>query len=236
MAVRFAVNPDSLNRTTTLPTITSFTMMGWYLQTTASSVHGMLLCYGHATSSAVYAITTISTGLALDIYAGSGFFSGGAVALNTWYHVAMTVSGTGANQCLAYRDGVQVASLSGNAAITGDKLWVGNDAFTEVLLGRMAAIKIWNAALTATEIAQEMRSYVPRRLANLLSWHPMLTHTDLSQFGATWTGSGTLATDQGPPIAWALQEPDVPWIVPVASVTAMPRPVVKLQAVASSVL
>jgi hypothetical protein len=98
---------------------------------------------------------------------------------------------------------------------------IGGYSGTEQFNGRVANLKIYSAALTANEIKAEMRQYLPVRTADLNAWTPLLTHTDLSDYsgqGNGWTAAGTLATEDGPPIPWALRPPTrglrVPVVVP----------------------
>lgn len=74
---------------------------------------------------------------------------------------------------------------------------------------RLTAIKCWQAALTADEIAAEMRSVRPLRLANLHSWHPAIASDlttalkDFSGNGRDWSDQGTLSVaSQTPPVSW----------------------------------
>jgi hypothetical protein len=60
--------------------------------------------------------------------------------------------------------------------------------------------------LTASEIQQELRAYVPVRTLNLNSWYPLLTQTDVAHYGPAWTVGGALTTEDGPPIPWSLQQ------------------------------
>ncbi len=74
---------------------------------------------------------------------------------------------------------------------------------------RLTAIKCWQAALTADEIAAEMRSIRPLRLANLHSWHPCIASDlatalkDYSGNGRDWSAEGSPSVaNQTPPVAW----------------------------------
>ena len=74
---------------------------------------------------------------------------------------------------------------------------------------RLTAIKCWQAALTADEIAAEMKSVRPLRLANLHSWHPAIASDlttalkDFSGNGRDWSDQGTLSVaSQTPPVSW----------------------------------
>src|SRR4029453_3840258 len=84
-------------------------------------------------------------------------------------------------------------------------MYFGSDVAGEWLNGCAAALKVYNVVLTADELKKEMRCYTPVRTDNLNGWYPMLLHTDLGQYGPAWTAGGTLATENGPPIAWSLR-------------------------------
>lgn len=203
MAVRFDDGLDRLSRTTALPGITSWTIMGWVLISVDRNAYSWFWTYGAGiNSSADYLMGANGTGTTLATFNSTTEVSGSAMTVGTWAHIATTVAGTGAGQFLLYLNGVLDITNAGSTTPTNGGMFMGWGSGTEFLNGNLAAIKIYSAVLTASEIKQEMRSYVPVRTANLTSWHPMLLHTDLAQFGATWTVGGTLATEAGPPIAW----------------------------------
>lgn len=94
---------------------------------------------------------------------------------------------------------------------------------------RLTAIKCWQAALSAEEIAAEMRAIRPLRLANLHSWHPAIAGNvtdalkDYSGNGRDWTARGSPSV--------AAQTPAVSWgncpllILPVTVITQKLAPV-----------
>ena len=99
----------------------------------------------------------------------------------------------------------------------GTNMYLGNDEYSEWLNGRMAHVKIWNVALTAAEIQQEMYSSRPQRFTNLWSWLPMIEsgsgrNSEWSSSGNTWTANGTLADEDGPPVAWNLTGWQLPFV------------------------
>jgi hypothetical protein len=147
------------------------------------------------------------------IYVTNGFAGVGATNLvaGTWYHLCAVVDGTGTNQVRGYLNGVQEVQGNGNPSQAPTVFQVGRagpsgDPFN----GSVAAVKWWNVALTADEVRQEMRQYVPSvRLANCYLWAPLLTHTDVQDYTGrpALTAQGTLTTEDGPPIAWTARQP-----------------------------
>lgn len=208
MSVRFDASGDSLGRTTNLPPIASFTMMGWFYISVDRAALSTFLAFGPATLSNYYQ-AYITGARNFRLYNGPGGNVAGASTLSVgqWYHIAMTVSGTGASQFLGYVNGVLDATHSGQASLTAGKLWVGNDNDTEWLNGRAAAIKVWDTALTAAEIQQEMHTLRPQRLADLNAYYPVFPGSgervrDYSGNGRDWTEAGTLADEDPPPVGW----------------------------------
>jgi Concanavalin A-like lectin/glucanases superfamily len=238
MAIRCDTSADNLSRTTALPSPTSWTGMAWvYLVTNNGTAFQGALSLG--SSAAFYAVAYGVSGTLKQAAFNNSAVTFGAttVATATWIHFALTVAGTGANQMLIYRDGVVEQTLTAITGVPTTSLFVGSTQGGDPMNGRVAAIKVWNAVLTADEIRTEMRQYQPQRTLNLLSWHPMLLHTDLAQYGATWTAGGTLTTEDGPPIPWSRVTPSSQRPFAVAAATVFPmRPVVQLQAVASGLL
>jgi hypothetical protein len=127
------------------------------------------------------------------------------LTLGSWYHFAVTVEGTGAGQVKTYVNGTLVLSSPGNPAITADRFSIGNDAHQEWLNGNAAAVKLYSAVLTGTEISAEMNRLAPVRTTNLNGYYPLQAVTSATNdFGGgnrTLTQGGTLATDaSGPPV------------------------------------
>jgi hypothetical protein len=209
MSVRFDGSADALTRTTNLPPIATWTIMGWFKISVDRNAFSCFYNFGHATNSlAVYTIETLADGTTLSFYDGDTTTNGSALTVGTWYHIATAVAGTGAGQALTYLNGVLDITAAGDVDPTADKLWVGNDIDVEFLNGCAAAIKIWNVALTGAEVAAEMWQYTPVRITNLNAWHPMLAANvaglidDQSTNQRTWTQGGSLASESGPPIPW----------------------------------
>jgi glucose/arabinose dehydrogenase/PKD repeat protein len=93
---------------------------------------------------------------------GSVRYIGGPTAnpLNTWTHVAVTLGG---NQLRLYVNGIQVASRGANGSIqtTTNPLWIGgNQPYGEYFQGLIDEVRVYNRALTATEIQADMNTSI----------------------------------------------------------------------------
>ena len=134
-----------------------------------------------------------------------------ALSINTWYHVAITVNGTGSTAGTAYLDGVQQVQHAGNASLTPDTMVYGNNGASGIYRfnGRLASVKVYDAVLTADEILQEMRSHLPYRTDNLNCWTSCVDNVastadnDYSGNGNNWTPAGTISLEDNPPIHWS---------------------------------
>jgi hypothetical protein len=205
--VRFDAGSDELVRTTSLPPVTSFTMMGWFKLASDNHAYMTFLGLSQPTSSNAYLLMMCcgSGWRQLSVWTGSQFVMGPNLALNTWYHLALTVAGSGPGQVKAYLNGTLAFTLDGNPAVTADRFSIGNDSHVEWLDGSAAAVKVYDAVLTPTEIAAEMAVATPVRTANLNAWYPLQSAAtataDGSGNGRTMTLAGTLTTDAaGPPV------------------------------------
>ena len=95
-----------------------------------------------------------------DLAMGGGGFGGGyheisggaVIPLNTWTHIATTYNGT---IFRVYRNGIEVATLSYSGAFdtSGSPFRIGgNSIWNEWWQGRIDEVRVYNRALTATEI------------------------------------------------------------------------------------
>lgn len=207
MAVLFDATADMYSRTTGLPPITTFSILGWAFLAVDRNATTVLFYFG-TTGGTGHAVRTATDGTTLNLFNGSATTAGAALSLSTWYHLALTVAGTGASQCIAYLNGVANITGAGNASVTAQTLRLGNDVTSQFLNGRLAAVKVYDVALGASDVQQEMTTFMPIRTANLNSWYPMIDSstsgcgTDFSGQGRTLTVGGTLTIADGPPIAW----------------------------------
>ena len=225
MAVRFDASTDALSRTTALPTAPT-TFMGWFrVAVDGNQIHNFIAA-GASTGSIYVQIGADFTGGSTNLFIWDGVNSvnGSNISLTTWYHITLIIQDPdmALNDSFCYLNGVlDITNPDTNAATYPyAKIWIGNDNDSEFLNGRAAAIKIWNAELTAAEILNEMRQYLPIRTTNLYGFWPLFNtavdQNDYSGNANTWTVGGTLADEDGPPIPWAINSKRL--ILPSATV------------------
>jgi hypothetical protein len=242
MAIRFDASTDKLTRTTNLPAITTFTIMGWFKISVNLANYGCFIRFGQTAVNAEYACMVNGSGLTLDLFNSGAEVTGSALTVGAWAHLAITVAGTGAGQFLCYLNGVLNITASGDNLPVAQEINLGNNTGGEYINGCVANVQVYGAVLTASEILGEMRCYLPRRTANLLVWSPLMATTDAANYAvaaaAAWTSGGTLATEPGPPIPWSLRPVFVEFRQPVsAGLTVPARPfVIPRQAVANALL
>lgn len=208
MSIRFDAVGDSVNRTTTPPSISVFTMMGWFRIAVNRATFSTFMAAGAPASSAYFQVAAGTDGVTLGTYDGNGAaFNSGTTTLvvGTWYHIAFTVAGTGAGQFITYLNSVPDQIKSGNALPTASQIWFGNSADADWLNGNAFAGKLWSGvALTANQIALEMKSVMPVRYQNLYGCWPMIGNTTTRDYvrGQNLTANGTLTTEANPPVPW----------------------------------
>ena len=191
----------------------AYTVMLWvYIATDAND-------YGHFWSADTVADAYQNAdwiGLNLDgTTLRIGSYSGGSgsdglgtnLSVGTWYHVALVRSSTTA--LIGYLNGASdtttvTTNVSARAAAVDERIGRLNGGFG--VIGRYAHFKQWSVALTAAEIAAEMRSIRPVRFADLNRWTPMIAsevgNASNSLVGSSWTQTGTWSVESGPAVSW----------------------------------
>jgi Concanavalin A-like lectin/glucanases superfamily len=209
------------SRTTSLPDMYNCTLMCWWYLEAAAGVQAAFQ-FGNIAGDLDWELGVHGAGfLVLYLWRASGGTSvdGSTLTTGTWYHMALTSTTAGTNSTKAYLNGVLDAQLTPSAGQANSELqFPGN--VTASTNSRIASVKIWDSVLTATEIQQEMRQYLPVRTANLHGFWPLLStgddEIDFSGAAKTMTVNGTPTTVDGPPIPWKLgrrrvvRTPDAP--------------------------
>ena len=193
----------------------AYTWMAWIKLTTDTNAFAVPFCT--AASASVYegdAVRTTSGGTLLKAFTViSNTFnqgsSGGDLSDAGWHHAALVRSTTFALDL--YFDGSIVSSESTSVASRGSAA----DAFltivsqtdaaprTNIFEGRIAYMKVWQAALDAGEIAAEMASVQPVRTANLWDWWLLSGGNYAGQYaGHDWIKNGSIADAADPPVDW----------------------------------
>jgi hypothetical protein len=145
----------------TLDLTTGMTLEAWVYPTTSSGVRDVLIKEGASVD--IYNLyARNSVGLA-ELYAytpngGNYTAEGSTVAANTWTHLAGTYDGS---MLRLYRNGVEVArqARSGPIATSGGVLRIGgNSLWGEFFRGRIDEVRIYNRALSPSEIQANMNT------------------------------------------------------------------------------
>lgn len=229
MALRFNVNSEYLSRNSGVPSSTTFTIAAWvYIVSDlgAGVAQGLFWLGGSVSTDSIFLLWNDS---------GSGAMSGGVYkaspfgidiatpasrpAVGTWAYVVMRRSGTASNTFSVSWAAIGATSFTtGTAALIAgttpgtlsvDTMRVGTtDSTSDAADARYAGIKVWDAALTDTELLAEMQQYLPVRIANLHLFSPCV-HTaaadclfDFGSSARSWTANGTHSVEDGPPIPW----------------------------------
>lgn len=129
----------------------------------------------------------------------------------SWVHVALVRNGSNPIQVILSVlqrgiDAQQVVALTGTGTlgtITPVALYLGGDDLNgdatpdELFSGAATQVRLWQAALTRTEIRAERDAAVAVRTANLYLDTPLSVFTDLTDVsgnGNNWTAIGTIST------------------------------------------
>jgi Concanavalin A-like lectin/glucanases superfamily len=220
MAIQFPASAGGYTSTSGTPTTALFTIAFWFKIITSPPSLGII--WSLDSSSTQYCFFGYEPGLPALYYdwtgGGTSFLSGPNVSTATWYRAGLVVNGTSAIMYHATATGaLGTYTAAGSFALpTGSlKLWLGDSAQGGFYMNfQLAGFKMWDAALSKSEVEQELAGYTPLRTANLNRWHPFVNKetTDYSGNARTLSG-GTSATQvAGPPISWSrLRVQVIPW-------------------------
>ncbi len=208
MAVRFSASGQSYSRTLTLSTQAALTVCGWFKVSVDRNDYSSIFFIDNGTSDN-WGMQTGADGTTMSSVFDASTQQGiGSMTVGTWYFIALSTSGTTGN--IYYRTAAQsalttVAVTSVTASVNAATLRIGDSPWgAEWFNGVTAALKGWNAALTANETLQESMQYQPGRVSNLLFLHPFVKAetADYSGNARTLSGGTGATTEDGPPIPW----------------------------------
>lgn len=204
MAVRFANTNDAYSSTAVPGSV--WTATCWLNLTADTNYYASVLGEFNGTGTYRY-LSTDTDGTTLTFFGQNANVVGPNLVVGTWYRLGLVVTVGGTVTLYSSAAGSALATATGSA-VSGAAIsfQVGGSAFaSEFLNGRIAALKVWSAALTVAEIENELGQYQPIRLANLFRYHPLINAelVDYAGAGRNFTAGAVAATTEaGPPIRW----------------------------------
>lgn len=218
MAVVCDADGERLNRSASLPPVNAFTICGWARLASAFSTDQVVALLSKSDGAENHGIGHLS-GIGWCVFNSTDpptTFSTTPGA-GEWFFWALMADGSTITGHYARVTDAAIETITETfRTFTPFDLSVGSDfagGGTTDFKGRIAAVKVWDAALSTAEVAQERWTIVPKRMANINLWSPLfLTGKDLSGNGRDWTENGALTWEDGPPIGWGAtpQIPGVP--------------------------
>jgi hypothetical protein len=204
MAVRIDASGEKLYRTANLPNRSNFTISGWaYRHASVGSTYQYFVGMEDATTNAsAWALAGwLDTGV-WHVSTSSGYQTGTGPSNTTWFYWYLKCDNSTSPD--TYTLGWKTAGGSWtNVSVTYDltftPAWLvfGNDSYDEWSNISFERVRVWDAALTTTELDAEMVSPAAVRTSNLRSSSNLTVHTDLTDSsgnGYTLTAGGTLST------------------------------------------
>lgn len=203
-----------LSRSVGLPPPSSVTFMAW-VRVTGTAVGNQILMRYAAGGTGQQAFLFNSAGTTLGVFTGaSGVKSSAtALALGQWGHVALTMQGTSGDNGFGYLNGALVTTSSCDNTTPDTLLVAAGVGGASYFNGAIAAIKIWNRALSREEIRREMPFALPVSRVGLNACYPVPSVRDTlsaREYGPPgygdwsgqkyeWTKTGVITIVPGPP-------------------------------------
>jgi hypothetical protein len=150
-------------------------------------------------------LQTFTDGITLNFGTGNSDNLGPLLAINTWYHAAYVCvpTSTTSRQIYGYLNGDLVVNVTDTASTFAatTRLVVGNNRVSTNagLQGQIRDVRVWNRALTATNILEEKNSVVPFNDEGLISFLPLDTSLVRDQGSSrfVWTNTAGVTLQHG---------------------------------------
>ena len=204
MAVRIDASGDKLYRTANLPARDNFTIAGWCYIHSNRSAYAYFFCLEDATTNANgYAVLGFTNSNVMQLATTNGVQNFGSTpSTGGWVYIFFKCDNS--TNPDTYTAGWKPAGGSWTTVTRQDNLtftpaWlaIGNDSYDEWCDMSFERVRVWDAALTTTELDSEMASATPVRTSSLRSDYPVTSATDLNDTTANayhLTAGGTLTT------------------------------------------
>lgn len=230
MAVRFDGTVTNYQSIAAGPDINaSYTWMAWCKLVGSTGALGIVFIVRNSDGAQSDFICTGSTGDDVSIVVNGG--AAGAGDLPEWdvgetHHFAMVRASQ--TDLKLYKNGVQIGSTLAYDVGTSRTIVASESGaalgITGGWNGHKFGEKIWNRALTAAEIVNEMRTLRPQSTTSLLAVYPAIANTasgaavDYADFRANWTNNGTVTVeDNGAGVSWGGSSIIVPFAATAAA-------------------
>jgi len=205
MAVRIDATTEWITRSTSLPAANAFTACGWARNLATLTGDRCLCIFGNTDLTENHGYGNLN-GIGWCVFNSTDtppvFDS--SPAANEIFFWALRADGTDlAGYFAKVGDATLNKKTTAYRTFTPGLLRVGNDILSDYANMTIGPVKIWDAALTDAEIAQERWGIRPRRTTNIHIWSPLQVNSiDYSGQGRNWTESGTPTYEDGPPVGW----------------------------------
>lgn len=210
-SIRFNTNGQRAVTPATAHGSTEFTWCCWFKWNTDNDTWGPILCCDPGPTGVYNSLALHAAGNFMRYTNGGDITSSYIPPLGVWGFIACTQTASAPDAIFWRFEGVHTSlqTLTGppeGSVITPatSTFYIGKDGYNSTVLGSIACVKVWTAALTSAELAAERLSVTPVRTASLwASWSFAngVQTNDESGNGHTLTITGTPVTDTaGPPL------------------------------------
>ena len=105
---------------------------------------------------------------AVDIYNGSVSTATYSLNSDRWYHFALVMT---ASSTEVFVNGASIGTIGTYSSITGLPLYIGSGSGTDVFPGMIDEFRVWDIALSATQIQQNMYRELKGDETNLIAYY-----------------------------------------------------------------
>ena len=213
MALRVSAENQAYTGSLGLGSQANFTLCLWAnISVDQNAFSSAITLDGGATTDSVGFQTTTDGVQQRIVYDDSNATNLAIMTVGTWYFMAVSVSGTTGTAYMKTASAATLTATTANPTTSGFTLNnIRMSTFTDAgqwMNGRIAHVKLWTAALTATEMFVEANNGRPFRYANLVGWWPLHNlgdfTVDYSGNGRSLTaGAGAATTEDGPGVPWS---------------------------------
>lgn len=211
MAIRSDADGDKFTRTTSLPATNAFTICAFAYVSQRDIRWNSPFSLHASTSAYIYPFFNDTNDLRIEHPTPGASAVFHVIKVGEWFFCAVTGDGT---NFTGYGGSVGAPLSSATPAYSGftpTALVVNDNAWTgEWFNGRIAGMRVWDAALSATELLAESKQLAPVRSTNLNGFYPFfddIVGTDQSGNGRHFTDAGTPTQESNPPVPWSAFHP-----------------------------